>query len=261
MWYNIFVSFFQFLDFEIIEIDYNVFINYEIKMIIEIYVNDLFIVEQFKEKIVKLKTTFKKRFYMKNMNFCNFWLKFKIIRNRARKILQLNQTNYLQQILKKFDMWKSKQQIIFMNIFIKLKKIFDNYQIFKEFKHRYQFVVDFFIYIMLNTRSDIVFAIFVIFRFNFNFINAHWIVVKQIFQYFRNFINLCLIYKENLQSFFKYKNVNWTENVKTRRFISKYIFNLNNDVINWFFKRQKIVILSICEIEYRVQTEIKKKIL
>ena len=127
MWYNILINFFQFLDFKIIETDYNIFINYEIKMIIEIYVNDLLIIEQFKKEIVKLKTTFKKRFYMKNMNLCNYWLELKIIQNHVRKILQLNQTNYLQQILKKFDMWESKQQITFMNIFIKLKKTLDNY--------------------------------------------------------------------------------------------------------------------------------------
>ena len=98
IWYNIFVNFLRFLDFEIIEVDYNVFINYEIKMIIEIYVNDLLIIEQFKKKIVKLKTTFKKRFHMKNMNFYNYWLKFKITRDRVQRIFQLNQTNYFQQV-------------------------------------------------------------------------------------------------------------------------------------------------------------------
>ena len=147
-------------------------------MIIKIYVNDLFIVEQFKKKIVKLKTTFKKRFYMKNMNSYNYWLKLKIIRDRVRKILQLNQTNYLQQILKKFNMWKLKQQATLINIFIKLKKVFDNYQIFRKLKHQYQFVVNFLMYVILNIRFDIVFAIFVIFRFNFNFIDVYWIVVK-----------------------------------------------------------------------------------
>ena len=158
-------------------------------------------------------------------------------------------------------MWKSKQQAIFMNIFIKLKKAFDNYQIFKKFKHRYQFVVDFLMYVMLNIRSDIAFAIFMIFRFDLNLIDAHWIVVKRIFRYFRNFIDLCLIYRKSLQSFFEYNDVDWAEDVKIRRFIFDYIFNLNNDVINWFFKRQKIVVLSICEIEYRVQTEIEKEVL
>ena len=116
-------------------------------------------------------------------------------------------------------------------------------------------------YVMLNIRLDIVFAIFIIFRFNFNFIDAHWIVVKQIFQYFWNFINLCLIYRKNLQSFSDYNDVDWTKNIETCHFISDYIFNLNNDVINWFFKRQKIVTLLTCEVEYRAQIEIEKETL
>ena len=135
MWYNIFVNFLRFFDFENIDADYNVFINYKIKVIIEVYINDLLIVEQFKKEIIKLKTIFKKRFHMKNMNSCNYWLKFKITRDRVRRILQLNQTNYFQQILKKFDIWEFKQQVTFMNIFIKLIKFLENYQIFKKLKH------------------------------------------------------------------------------------------------------------------------------
>ena len=50
MWYNTFVNFLQFLDFENINADYNVFINCKIRMIIKIYVNNLFIVKQFKKK-------------------------------------------------------------------------------------------------------------------------------------------------------------------------------------------------------------------
>ena len=137
MWYNIFVNFFRFFDFENINVDYNIFIDYKIKVIIEVCVNNLLIVEQFEKKIVKLKMIFKKRFYMKNINSYSYWLKFKIIRDRARRILQLNQTDYFQQILKKFDIWKFKQQVTFMNIFIKLIKFSENYQIFKKLKHRY----------------------------------------------------------------------------------------------------------------------------
>ena len=96
IWYNTFVNFLQSFDFKNIDADYNVFINYEIKVIIEVYINDLLIIEQFKKEIIKLKSTFKKQFYMKNMNSCNYWLKFKITRDRTRRILQLNQINYLQ---------------------------------------------------------------------------------------------------------------------------------------------------------------------
>ena len=40
-------------------------------MIIEIFINDFLIIEQFKKEIVKLKTIFEKRFHVKNMNFYN----------------------------------------------------------------------------------------------------------------------------------------------------------------------------------------------
>ena len=114
---------------------------------------------------------------------------------------------------------------------------------------------------MLGIRFDIVFAVFVIFRFGFNFIDAHWIVVKRIFRYLRSFIDLCLTYRRGLQSLFDYSDADWTGDVDIRRFTFGYIFNLGSGVISWFFKRQKIVVLSTCEVEYRAQTEVGKEAL
>ena len=45
----------------------------------------------------------------------------------------------------------------------------DDFVIIKEFHHIYQFVVDFFIYTILNIRSNIAFAILIIFRYDSNF--------------------------------------------------------------------------------------------
>ena len=45
----------------------------------------------------------------------------------------------------------------------------DDFVIIKESRHIYQFVVDFFIYAILNTRSNIAFAISIISRYDLNF--------------------------------------------------------------------------------------------
>ena len=56
-------------------------------------------------------------------------------------------------------------------------------------------------------------------------------------------------------------NADWTSDKNTRRFIFDYVFNFDNAIIIWFFKRQFIIALSIYEIEYINQIQIVKKII
>jgi hypothetical protein len=70
-----------------------------------------------------------------------------------------------------------------------------------------------------------------------------------------------LMFRETLKSLKSYTNSNWAENQDIKRSILEYVFNVDNDVINWFFKRQFIVTLFICEIEYTKQILIAKKII
>ncbi len=69
------------------------------------------------------------------------------------------------------------------------------------------------------------------------------------------------MFREALKLLKNYTNSNWTEDQDIRRSISKYAFNVNSDVINWFSKRQFIVTLFICEIEYTKQILIAKEIM
>jgi hypothetical protein len=114
-------------------------------------------------------------------------------------------------------------------------------------------------YIMLKTRSNIIYFISMINRYVFNLIQIHWQTIKRIFRYLRKTHQIKLMFREALKSLKSYTNSNWTKNQDIRRSISEYAFNVNNDVINWFSKRQFIVTLFICEIEYTKQILIAKE--
>ena len=63
-------------------------------------------------------------------------------------------------------------ELIVILIFIINDKFYvveNDFVIIEKFRLVYQFVIDFFIYTMLNTRSNIVSAIFMIFRYDLNF--------------------------------------------------------------------------------------------
>ena len=46
-----------------------------------------------------------------------------------------------------------------------------------------------FIYVMFDIRFDIIFAILMISRYTFNFIEIYYVVIKRIFRYLKKIIN------------------------------------------------------------------------
>ena len=183
-----------------------------------------------------------------------YYFEMRFDKNRFQRILWFSQRTYLKKIFKDHDFLNSKSVFILMDIGIKLEIVFVGYIVKLEFKHIYQFVVDFFMYAMLETRFDIVFAVFVINRYVFNFTKDYWTTVKRIFRYLKDILYLCFTFFDSLRFLMNWIDADWVGDKNTCRFISGYIFNFDSAVIIWFFKRQFMVALSICEIEYMNQT-------
>jgi hypothetical protein len=104
----------------------------------------------------------------------------------------------------------------------RLIKIFDEYTVNKNFKINYQLIVKLLMYIMLKIRSNIIYFIFVINYYIFNFIQTHWQTIKRIFRYLRKTHQMKLMFREILKSLKNYTNSNWTENLNIKRSISEY---------------------------------------
>jgi hypothetical protein len=164
-------------------------------------------------------------------------------------------------MLRNHEIWNYKSFVIFMNVSCRLIKIFDEYIVDKNFKTNYQWIVKSLMYIMLKIRFNIIYFISMINRYVFNLIHTHWQTIKRIFRYLRKTFQMKLIFREALKSLKNYTNSNWTKNQNIKRFIFEYAFNVSNEIINWFSKRQSIVTLFICEIEYTKQIVVAKKII
>jgi hypothetical protein len=226
---------------------------------IVIYVNDLIFTRLNFAAIFWFKNALNERFEMNDLNSCIYYFDMMIFKNRRLKQLIMNQNIYVEQMLWDHEMWYCKSLIIFMNVSCRLIKTFDEYIVDKNFKINYQLIMRSLMYIMLKIRSNITYFISMINRYVFNFIQIHWQVIKRIFRYLRKTYQMKLMFRETLKSLKNYTNSNWIENQDIKRSISEYIFNVNNDVINWFSKRQFIVTLFICEIEYTRQILIAKE--
>jgi hypothetical protein len=201
-------------------------------IMIVIYVNDLIFTKFDLAVIFRLKNALNERFEMSDLSSCIYYLDMIIFRNRRLKLLILNQSVYVKQMLRDHEMWDCKSLIISMNVSCRLIKIFDEYTVDKSLRISYQSVVRSLMYIMLETRSDITYFISVISRYVFNLIQNHWQAVKRIFRYLRRTHQMKLIFRETLKSLENYTNSDWTKDQDIRRSTSEYVFNVNNDVIN-----------------------------
>jgi hypothetical protein len=257
IWFETLIKFFFFLSYVSLDVEFNVFMRDD--TIIVIYVNDLILTKLNLAAIFWLKNALNERFEMNDLNSCIYYLNMMIFRNRRLKQLILNQNVYVEQMLRDHEMWDCKSLITFMNVSCRLIKIFDEYTADKNLKINYQLIVRSLMYIMLETRSNIIYFISMISRYVFNSIQIHWQAVKRIFRYLRKTHQMKLMFRETLKFLKSYTNSNWAEDQNIRRSISEYAFNVDSDVISWFSKRQFIVTLSICEIEYTKQILVAKE--
>ena len=171
IWFNIFVTYFNEQNFLILNVDQNMFNNN--RVIIVIYVNDLLLVDSNKKFIQKIKKVLHKRFQIININFFVYYLNIKIQRDKHQRTLYFNQKIYLKKIIRNHDMWKCNFMIIFMKINIKFIVVEIDYICFVNDKHRYQSIVDFFMYVMFEIRSNIIYVVSIINRYVFNFNKSH----------------------------------------------------------------------------------------
>ena len=177
-------------------------------IIIVIYVNDLLIAKFNKIDNQIIKIVFNKRFQIINLNFFVYYLDINIQRNRQQRIFYFNQKIYLKFFFQNHEITSFSQHVTSMKIICKLKIILFNYVAIFEFKRKYQFAIKFLIYAMFEIRSNIVYTMFVVNRYIFNFIFIHEKIVKNIFRYIQSIFNLRFIFSNTMQLLFDYIDVN-----------------------------------------------------
>jgi hypothetical protein len=171
VWFETLIKFLFFLDYVSLNVEFHVFMKIDIMIVI--YVNDLIFTKLDFASIFWFKNALHERFEMSDLKSCIYYLDMIIVKNRRLKLLFLNQSVYVKQMLRDHEMWNCKSFVIFMNVSCRLIKISDEYTVDKSLKTSYQLIVKSLMYIMLKTRFDIIYFISVISRYVFNFTQTH----------------------------------------------------------------------------------------
>ncbi len=261
-WYATLKVYLIFIDYQRIEIDHSVFIH-DNDIIITIYVNDLLILESNIFDIEALKLQFAERFQMKDLDSIEWYLEMHITRDRAERTLWINQSIYIKRVIELLSMSDCSSTKTSMhhrcqlkkNVYWKFKKWVE-YQAISEEIENYQSIIETLMWIVCQTRSDIVYAVSKCSRYSANSTLDHDLAVKQIIRYLVETAQLRLRYESfkvkrvEKAEFFEYIDSVHANCLNSRRFTFDYMFFLWNESISWSFKRQQCVSTSSAEAEY-----------
>jgi hypothetical protein len=124
----------------------------DVKFFIVIYVDDLILVCDNKDKFLQVKEELLRKFEMKDLGDLHFFLSMEVERDHAQRLLYINQIGYLKEILKRFRMEDCKAIRVPLDPTTKLKKN-ENKDV-EMVKVPYQQVVGSLMYAMLCTQLD-----------------------------------------------------------------------------------------------------------
>ena len=221
-------------------------IYYADGLMIGIYVDDFIIIYKDEKTLDKLKSSLMETFKMKDMGPAKQCIGIRI--QQLEGEIQLDQSLYIEEVLKKFGMWDCKPIGNPTDTNAKLTKP-DEKEVLGDQSVPYQEAVGCLLFIAQATRPDIAFAVSDVSRFNHCHGPAHWKAVKRIMRYLKGTIDLKLTYKTK-GKLLGYSDADWASDTDTRKSVTGYVYMTSGGAIVWRSTRQDCVALSSTEAEY-----------
>ncbi len=129
----------------------------DVKFFIIVYVDDFILMCNNKDKLLQVKEEFSRKFEVKDLGNLHFFLDMEMERDRAQRLLYINQIGYLKEIFKRFCMEDCKAIRVPLDPKTKLKKNVNKDE--EMVKVPYQQTVGSLMYAMLCTRPDLAYPI------------------------------------------------------------------------------------------------------
>jgi len=228
-WYQKVHSFFLEHQFFPSTQDYSLYINYERKLLVLVYVDDLVLAAASLPDIVWIKTMLAKAFEMTNLGELSTFLGLEISRDRGQRLLSVHQGKYIEKILCRHGIQDARPSLTPLNTGTRLLPSKDSDTGSQGLKtvslQLYQSAVGALMYAMLGTRPDIAYAVGIVSQYNHAPVWEHWMAVKQIFRYLAGTRGLCLRYGATNSSG-GYSDADWGSG-NDRKSVGGYVFLLN----------------------------------
>lgn len=213
-----------------------------------LYVDDTLIICRDIKMISTVKRLLSKEFEMTDVGRASSFLGMQIEHDMKTGSITLSQSQYLQNVLKKFGMEDSKPKSTPMEKSLHLEKGDEN----NCSKCPYRELVGCLMYATVTTRPDLCAATGYLSRYQSCFDDRHFNHAKHILRYIKGTIDLKLVFNrhDDKQTLIGYSDSDWGGDKNDSKSTSGYVFKLFGNTISWASRKQPTVSISSTEAEY-----------
>jgi hypothetical protein len=192
------------------------------------------------------KSMFCKLFEARDLGEASLFLGLQIARDRSKGVLWLGQTQYTNEVLKKYR---------HENCVPRVSPIDANMQLSAEGESigddvPFSAAIGSLLYLAVFTRPDITHAVNMLARYMSKPKQQHWNALKGVLRYLRGTSELGLLYCRNAGCIIGYSDADYAGDPVMRRSTSGYLFLNAGAAIVWGSKLQTTVAASTCEAEF-----------
>ena len=257
-WYQNLDCFLRSLGFTMCKADACVYVRRSMRtlLIIAVYVDDLIIASSNPEERLEIQCQLHKRYKMKDLGALEWCLGMEIKRNRSSGTVTLNQSQYIKEVLGRFNMSVCKASRTPDQVGTHLSKTMSP-SVVDEAKTMevvpYRNAVGSLMFAARGSRPDIATSTRAVSRFMDNPGRRHWQAVKKILWYLQGTASLGITFRASGNrkvTLSGYADSNWAGDIDNRRSTTGYVFLIAGGPVSWTSKTQPTVALSTTEAEY-----------
>jgi hypothetical protein len=227
-------------------------------IILILYVDDLLLLGNSLTEIVKMKKVLASNFDMTDLGEAKSFLGLTIVRNRHRRTLTINQSKYIEDVLKRFNMTDCNPTSTPLPAGIILEKSTEEAN--ESYRTRYQQIIGSLMYAAIGSRPDISFAVMRLAQYSSNPSSQHMSCAFHVLKYLRGTQRKALCYHgHDEDQLYAYSDSDWAEDRDDRRSTTGFCFFLSGSLISWVSRKQDSISMSSCEAEYRAMSEAAKQ--
>ncbi|GAU49932.1 hypothetical protein TSUD_408340 [Trifolium subterraneum] len=211
--------------------------------IICLYVDDMLIFGSNLSAVNNVKSLLGNNFDMKDLGEASVILGIKI--TRSEKWISLDQSHYVEKILKKYGYFDCKPACTPYDPSVKLfKNIGDSVR-----QTEYASIIGSLRYATDCTRPDIAYVVGLLCRFTSRPSNEHWHAIERVMRYLKRTMNLGLHYQRFPAVLEGYSDADWNTLSDDSKATSGFIFSIAGGAVSWKSKKQTILAQSTMEYE------------
>ena len=222
------------------------------------YVDDLIILTNSLSLKNKLIHQLREHVTIRDLGELKFFLNINIDYNKNAGDIAISQTNYIIEILKRFDMETCNNLNTPLEPSLKLTKAKTKEAVTKS-RFQYQEAVGCILYLSQTTRPDLAFAATTLSRFNSCYNKHHVKAVRHVLKYLQGTKDLKLTLTDQVKTLVRYSDSNLADGIKDKKSTAGYIFFLYGFPVSWSSKRQSCVSGSTCQAEYLAMSRASKE--